>query len=652
MTDVKIPELTGVIDQNFLIAPRGGAKASETYLDLFPDELYNKSIDSHLVALMYSLLGPAGIGWLQSNYFQARLALEEYGLSGFDLDKFYGNPLKFGRILEETYDQDPNGLTSRSEWDKIKTQDAAYRTRALDFITGARAGGTPTGMRLVARSGIGHEVEIFERYRWVYDQLTDDPIGIPDKGVTNSTEEMVIIPRKELPRNEIQVLRTQGNPTGGSIKLFFPVGDEGTNQTSDISCFASAITIQEFLEFIPKIGIGNVIVSGGPIPSDVTITFVGRLANSDVPKLQVINALTGTEIVTTRLETVQNGIASADEVSYLSPRDQRHLQSALSRIKPMTTLPTFSSGEGLRSAQVFNSVHASSQLSEVVRFVTGKTEIQWPTDQNHWIRSGEEVEAPRSLRHTALSYVGYHDPVQITSYTESALEDLKYLTAEWPSVAERYRSDHIGTFNPYQNALFPILAQKNLSDVTNSSKALASPAEPLTITSSTLSSPPVSLINGVYPQDYQALQSPSFAQSPKGGFWASMERQGGTEYLEIDLGAPEAVNLVTFEITKKPFDISVEYDVLDQAPRRSWAQITPGSSSTSEVGYQGGQENSWEQAQISISTPLGAPVITRFLRIGFTRRESQSSLFYNAKDGSFYPYSCEVRNLRVQRNVH
>ena len=85
---VVTPDYTEVIDQSFFIEPLGGPQNPTNYLDRFPDEVYNKSIDSHLVKFLYSLLGPAGIGWLRKNYLEARLQLEEYGVDLFNLDSF------------------------------------------------------------------------------------------------------------------------------------------------------------------------------------------------------------------------------------------------------------------------------------------------------------------------------------------------------------------------------------------------------------------------------------------------------------------------------------------------------------------------------------------------------------------------------------
>lgn len=655
MTNTSTPDFTGVVDQQFLLAPLNGGTVPGNYLNVFPEEVYNKSIDSHLVSLVYTLLGPAGIGWLQSNYLQARLALEEYGLGNFDLDRFYGNPLKFGRILEESYDQDPSGLVSREDWEKIRAKDAAYRSRALDYVTGIRAGGTPLGMKYVARSGIGHEVEIFERYRRLYDQISDDPLGLPDYGVTDSTEEMVVIPRRELPQNEVQLLQIDGSPTGGYIRLFFPVGDEVANETAEIAPNATSSTVQAFLEAIPAIGTGNVVVTGGPLPQSMTISFTGTLASIDVPKLQVLNFLTSsTEIIIAAIKTTQEGISSTDEIVRINPRDQKYLLSALGRIKPMTTLPSFEAGKSLRANQIFNSVHATSQLSEVVRYVTGRPGVNWPTSTNYWIREGIEQEAPKGFRHTALSYVGYHTPIETTSYSDSALEDVDYLSSDWTQRKTLYTSDHVGPFNEIQIARFPVLQGRAQTDVLSAELALAESPEPLMISSSTLGDLPIPLVNGIYPADYQSLQGISVPVASSQRFWASHERREGSDYLEIDLGSVKALNAITFETTRKPISFSVDYDVLDLTPRREWrsALIDPSLPSVTEFGYTPDAENPWEDAKISLVSPTGGPIFTRFLRLKFQRRTSSDSLFTDPLSGDLYPYSCEVRNLRIQRNVH
>lgn len=213
-----LPAFSDTVEQRYLIEPLAGSKAPASYLDRFPDELYNKAPESHLVRFMYALLGPAGLGQLHDDYLQARLILEDHGLELVDLEDFYGSPFKFGRILAETYTSDPTGLLSQDQWDEIRAKDARYRSRAIDFFNGVRAGNTPEGMRLVARSGLGHDVTIVENYRALFDAISDDPLGIPFIGQTDSLAEMIVVPQHETSTSAVQDITVAG-AAGGNFQV-------------------------------------------------------------------------------------------------------------------------------------------------------------------------------------------------------------------------------------------------------------------------------------------------------------------------------------------------------------------------------------------------------------------------------------------------
>jgi hypothetical protein len=208
-----LPTVQDVVNQNIALEPIGGPKDVFYYLNLFPEEIYQKSPDSHLYKFMRAMLGESGINWLRKNHMEARLLLEELGIDLFDLDKFYGNIFGFGRILEESFDEDPFGVIPKDVWDQIKAKNSSYRNRALDFVNGARAGNTPFGMRLIAQSGLGHDVEIVENYKYLYDLHSDDPLGLPRFGKTTSTEEMIVLPRREI-----------GESTENSVDELYEIG--------------------------------------------------------------------------------------------------------------------------------------------------------------------------------------------------------------------------------------------------------------------------------------------------------------------------------------------------------------------------------------------------------------------------------------------
>lgn len=727
------PDITRVIDQRYFLLPLGGPNNPRTYLDRFPEEVYNKGMDSLLIKFMYSALGPAGAGWLRKNHLQARLTLEDYGLETFNLDEFYSNPFGFGRIFDEIYIDDTTGLISSDKWQEIKRKDASYRSRAIDFISGARAGNTPFGIRLVSRSGLGHDVEVIENYKYLYDQISDDPLGLGYFGLTNSTEEFIIIPRREAPVTETQVLSVIGDPTGGTISIFFPATESdasgvvtinynasatdgwltktisgkttsgspiitelgatddlvvgmsmgGPNitpgatiisidspsqvtlssnstatATSILTLVSSAWTgVKEALESIPQIGPDNVIVEGGRLPSEpIRITFTKDLGFKDVPTLIVESYLSPSNGTGVQISTERNGYDPTDEIVSISPSSKHNLYTALEKVKPVASIATFNQSRGLTSRQIWDRSQASSEYKEVVRFVTGQSGINWPTvDGIHWIVSGEEREAPKSLDGSSQHYVGFHNVADICAYTDEALNDPDYLTDNWPSVKDNYKSEMIGRFSPYQEALYPVLISREQEDHQHhADHAPADYSEPVIVTSTTSDlNNLMPLINGIYPADYASLEGVPAPRYIHEQFWASIERPVGADILEIDLGSVKPINYVSFEITRKPIDIEICFDSLDLYPSRSWVPVTdvPGLLSPSSVGYDFTSINPWASIEYYFTNSLSIIPYTRFIRLKFTRRADPGSPFVTS-DNENLPFSIDVKNLRLARSVN
>lgn len=649
---ITTPDFTGVVDQQVFLRPLGGPEDPQTYLDSFPDALYNKGVDSHLVKLLYTLLGPAGLGWLRKNYLDARLKLEDFGIETFDLDAFYGDPLSFGRILEEVYDEDPTGLLTSDQWEAIRAKDAKYRNRAIDFVNGARAGGTPFGMHLVARSGLGHEVEVVENYRWIYDFMSDDYMGLTHFGKTTSTEEMVVIPRREIPQNEVQILTINGEPTGGTITLYFPVGDESTNSTGAIPYNSTAAEVRAYLGAVSSIGSTNIRVEGGPLPDNsLRILFTGDLANRDVPQLRVVNNLTGPSVATVLVTTERSGRDQTEEVVAISPRDQRYLRDAVGRIKPVTTILTFSSGRGLRKQQTWNSAYASQTHVEVLRYVRGQNGVQWPEGDNlHWIEEATERQA-RHTNEDAYHYGGFHSIASIGSHGDDLLSSPSYLDGTWAGDYNLHKSNQISSFSQYQRTLYPFLdIRRDDQYEFRADHAVASYAEPLTVTASSGARP---LVNGIYPADYEEVAGTPNLQYNNELFWASLERTEGADYLEIDLGSVQAVNYLYLEVSRKPVDIAVAFDVLDMGPLREWHSVSyeTGLPSVRSIAFNPTYQNPWERAEVRVLNDVGQMLYTRYLRLAFTRRQDVNSPFVKS-DGTPIPFSIEARNLRIGRLVN
>jgi hypothetical protein len=92
----------------------------------------------------------------------------------------------------------------------------------------------------------------------------------------------------EFGTNAVQTLSSSGTPTGGSFTLNF-----GGQVTTAIPFNASAFQVQAALQALPLIGAGNVICTGGSLPTAITMTFVEALSAKPISNMIVANSLTG-----------------------------------------------------------------------------------------------------------------------------------------------------------------------------------------------------------------------------------------------------------------------------------------------------------------------------------------------------------------------
>lgn len=666
MAVTSAPTFSGTIDQSYFIAPLGGPTNPVNLLDRFPDELYDKSPNSHFVRFMYALLGPAGVGWLSKNYLDARLKLMQHGFDTFDIEKFYANPMRFGRILDEMYTTDPQGLLPREAWDEIKAKDEAYRSRALTFFNAARAGGTPEGIKLAARSGLNHGAEVLENYKSLYDRHTDYPLILPHYGQTNSLEEFVIVPRQEESKSEVQTLEFQDSTiVGGQITLSF------RGQSTTVAWNVNHLELQTALEALSTIGEGGVHVSGGPCPNPFKIAFTGSLSGQNVPQITALSSLVdkNESPKAVYLTTTVGGIEPIDEIVSVDPELEHSLQAALDLLRPVASLPTTSRGAGITTRQSWRESMASSEYTEVIRYVTGNPEIDWPEpDEVHWVRPNVEMESRRTQGDLQHHYVQFHNPAGVVAYTESALSDQYYATNV--SVVANYDSTHVGLFAPEHVNYFPQLAGNTNSDlVFSATQALhENPDEPYILTQEDNTLSP--LIGGtisvnapsVVPNGPSAIRDP-FPNKVNGRdqiqyqelhHWSSLERRPpAADFLEIDLGEVRVVNLIEMDIRMKPIDIDINYDVRDNNPGREWEHVKrwSGHKYVTRIEYDNRSNGEWTHIRTMFKNQRGNNVFTRFLRIKFERREvnkvTRSGLFDSS--GNPLPYSIDVKKLKVGR---
>lgn len=617
MATFSSPNYSEVVERAIRIQALEGSKDTFAYLWRFPEEIYNKSPDSRLYKFMRSVLGEAGVNWIRKNHFEARMVLEELGIDAFNLDGFFGSPFQFGRIMEESLDADPYGIIPKADWEKIRAKNARYRNRALDFVNGARAGNTPEGMRYVARAGLGHDVEILENYRYLFDQHSDDPIGLEYYGKTLSTEEMIVLPRREVGQSEAQMVAIYGEPdwpTSGSFYFVFNgvpsnawpyryAADDPLTYT--IPFDATRDHIRLALEAIPSIGPGNVEVTGGPGPYlPWVITFTGKLAALDVPELEVQAAFDTN--ARTEVTTLVGGIEAVDEVVELPAKELHNLQSAIDRIRAQTTIMTVGSGRGLRSRNNWKEAFSASEYIEVVRFVRGNPNVVWPAvdpSLPYWVEANKEKQAPRIAGDMQYHYTAFHDIAGVEASGATA----DGVLADFP--------------------------------------------EPLFITASTeWNGRAVSMVNGIYPQEYRSLPgAPGIVT--RDTFWSSRDwdRDGATQGMEEDewlvfkFPFVKCVNYLTFDIIRDDVEVIVEYDAYDGIAERLWVEATPVEPYNNVmVRNLDTTENTWASVGLTFTNSKGELVWTRAIRMKLHRTDSSPG---------HWGYPIYIRNWRAGRNV-
>lgn len=669
------PTYTQTVDQTVFIETLGGPSnpVGTNMLDRFPEEVYNKSPETHFIKFMYSLLGPAGVGWIRKQYLDAKLQLYAQGFDTFDIEAYYGDPFSFGRILTEQLGDDPSGLLTREQWDSIKARDESYRSRAITFFNAARAGGTPPGMELAAQSGLNHSVFVIENYKSLFDAHTDEPLSLGYYGRTESTEEFIVVPKQESGRTEVQVISfADATAVSGSFQLAF-----NGQITGSLSFSANNFTVESALQALASIGSDNVSVTGGPSPNPFLVTFTGDLAEQDVPTITVTSSLIDNlgGVVDMSVRTLVGGVQPVDEVVTVSDEFAHNMQTAIDYLRPLNSLPTTYPGTSTRTRQDFKAVHGSSSYTEAIQYVTGSDTVVWPAvDSLNWIEPGKEKEARRIQGDLQQHYVAYHTPSGVTAYTDEALSDPDY--DKLVSILSNYKSEHIGLYDPRATVNFPFLGSEldtmfiygaNLSLPPCSQRM-----EVTTIDDETLSP----LIGGtVSAAAIDSDGSGSIALQNQ-NWWSSLERHApAAEILEIDLGTTRVVNWVSFDVTRKPIFISLDFDHLDIqssdgaiiAPTfltRDWRGVTlwPGVVGQGAwwqgQAYAGGVVYSptlppWQTIHIFFRDQNAHNITTRFLRLRFDRPEQSPddplAPFMDPVSRLPIPYSVDVRNLRVGR---
>lgn len=160
----------------------------------FPEHIYNTKEGSHLRNFLDVLCGDAGANDLKKKLLLARLQRMLGNVNFFDLDKLFGNPLRFPRISSEIYPYNPySDYLTTDEWDEVKVKDSIYRGRILKYMKGIDKGVTKEGLSMIAEAALGVQVDVVENYRYLdggFD-TTNQVLGRLD---VSSREEITLVP--------------------------------------------------------------------------------------------------------------------------------------------------------------------------------------------------------------------------------------------------------------------------------------------------------------------------------------------------------------------------------------------------------------------------------------------------------------------------
>ncbi|WP_267716770.1 DUF7297 family protein [Streptomyces sp. CoH17] len=169
-------------------------KSIEERLYSFSETVYTADPSTHLYKFVDALCGDAGAGNLRKELTTARLNQSLDSLRFRDLDTLFSGSFQLNRLVSETYDYNPvQGMYTSDEWDEMRTKDSWYRERCKDFVAACNAGGTPQGFRLMVRSAIGTDCDLFEVWRYIDEYGLKGTLGRTGLTLRN---EIVVKPHK------------------------------------------------------------------------------------------------------------------------------------------------------------------------------------------------------------------------------------------------------------------------------------------------------------------------------------------------------------------------------------------------------------------------------------------------------------------------
>ena len=245
----------------------------------------------------FSLVGSAGDGeYTGSNSGSVQVTTLQNGAAGVN------------EVQTITASATPTGGTWTISFDGATTSALQYNANAAAVQTALEAlptigsgnvtvSGGALGTAAFTVTFIGTEGSLSQPAMTVSSSLTGS-------GITLS---IVVLTEGNAGTNEVQTFALYGTPTGGTFTLTY----DGQT-TGAIAYNATNATVVTALEALSNIGVGVVLLGGGPLPGTaVTVTFQAVLAATNVPEMTINGAsLTGGAITIT-MSTPTAGVAGA-----------------------------------------------------------------------------------------------------------------------------------------------------------------------------------------------------------------------------------------------------------------------------------------------------------------------------------------------------
>lgn len=609
------PTIISVQANSPVVEPLDGPTPVDDVMDHFPPEVYHQGRDTHLYRFLQALGGDSGVGMVKKLASNSRLLFEAEGLAFQQLDSLFAGQFNVQRLKSETYSLDVTGALTPDQWDEVLLADQSYKQRVIEFFTATRRGNSPEGLRVMAQSGTGIECDLVENYQWLFDQYSDDPLGIVPRGLTNSSAEFIIIPR--------------------FLNLSDDIYDQGYSDTL------------------------NAIYSHG----DPTFSNARPAVFSAAPEVSLVG------YSRLALEKLNPDI-ERNAIDYL---DRLRPVGTLATIMPDDTRFT----EVPVTSQIFAS-STRINVSRFITGKAGVPWPTATSQGNFFIESGTEKEAGYYYGSARDLPVIFQTIENIHAYTDGALSDPTYGTNAFFAADnglapfDFYRSEFVGNYDRNMTAIFPFLLSLDPNNAYDATQAFAAQNTPLVLESRSIPNSNIQpndvLVNGTYPLSYFSLPGVDPIQYPDSFWWGSRSRFAGVdttgsnylslssggfqtaEILEIDLGRIREVNYINLDVLAAPINITIEYDDISTPDREAvWLPVTPvdGLPFDRRVGYDADSRTSWFNGEYNFADVKGNMIHTRYLRISFFRRDDT----WPTSQSNPFPWPVLAKHLRVGRYV-